>query len=202
MRVGSGVLAALAGIVALTIAGTADAGPVARPAKVSTLALRLGDRIEVAGTTISCVVQKSGTTVNFACVIGSLSRPVAHSYAVGIADKGADLAAVSASGGSAKLVTVVREPLINGARFVSPARRAKLFSVRPTTAILVGGTHIFCAVQSTDGTINVTCGLSSLAAHLQFPAGSYNVSESAKFALLGKVLQKRDFKTVAVRPQP
>src|ERR1700690_4081880 len=114
MRVGSVVAAALVGLAALAgvSAGTAAAGPDAKAAKIKTLALRLGDQLHVSGSSISCVVQKSGATVNFACVLGTLGGPNAHSYAVGIADKGADLARVSASGGSAKIVTVVQEPTI------------------------------------------------------------------------------------------
>jgi hypothetical protein len=74
--------------------------------------------------------------------------------------------------------------------------------VAPTTAVLVGGTHIFCAVQKTQGVINVTCGVSSLADHLQFPPGSYIVSESPRFALIAKAERGGNFKTVAARAQP
>jgi hypothetical protein len=169
---------------------------------VKTLRLRLGDRITVKGTPLACVVQDNGGTVNFACVEGSLATPRPHSFAVGIADKGADLAGVSASGGSAKLVTVVREPVVSGAAFASPGRGPRGFVVAPTTALLIGGTHIFCAVQTTQKTKNVTCGLSSFGHHLQFPAGTYVVSESTRFALLGKTGPKGAFKTVAARAQP
>ena len=150
MRAGSAAAAVLVGMAA--VAGV-DAGAVAAaPAKISTLSLRLGDQLRVTGSSISCIVQKSGATVNFACVLGSLSRPNAHSYAVGISDKGADLAAVSASGGSAKIVTAVQEPAISAAAFPSPARKAEAFAVAPTTAILVGGTHILlrCADDQRD----------------------------------------------------
>src|SRR5579859_4106066 len=98
MRVASAAAAALVGAGALGLhAGAAAAGP-ARTAKIATLRLRLGDQIHVSGSSISCVVQRSGVTVNLACVLGSLGRPDPHSYAVGIADKGADMAAVSATG--------------------------------------------------------------------------------------------------------
>jgi hypothetical protein len=190
-------------VVAGAPGGAASAAPARFAAeKLATLRLRLGDRIYVRGSTIACVVQSSRGRINFACVLGSLAAPEARSYAVGIADRGADLAAISAEGGSAKLVTVVGEPTVSGIPFPSPARRPHSYTVAPTTAVLVGGTHIFCAVQSTQGTINVTCGLSSFAARLQFPAGTYTVSESGRFALLGKVGPKSAFKTVAVKAQP
>jgi hypothetical protein len=192
----------LTAVLAAAVADDAVAGPHASGAAVRTLRLRLGDRISVKGTPLACVVQNSRGTVNLACVEGSLRSPVPHSYAVGIADKGADLAAVSASGASAKLVTVVQEPSVRGAAFPSPSRGARAFAIAPTAALLVGGTHIFCAVQTTDGTVNVTCGLSSIAQHLQFPAGTYIVSESTRFALLGKTEPKDKFKTVAARSQP
>jgi hypothetical protein len=197
------VVAALSVAAAAGAAGAAYAAPahVAAP-RVKTLRLKLGDRIEVKGTPLACVVQDSGGTVNFACVEGSLASPLPHSFAVGIADKGADLAGVTASGSSAKLVTVVHEPSVSGASFAIPARRPRKFVVTPTTALLIGGTHIFCAVQTTQATRNVTCGLSSFAHHLQFPAGTYVVSESARFALLGKTGPKGAFKTVAARSQP
>ena len=105
MRVRSVAAAALAGAAAVAgmSAGGAAAGPAVKTAKISTLRLRVGDQVHVSGSSISCVVQKSGATVNFACVLGTLGTPVAHSYAVGIADKGADLARVSLGGGSAKI---------------------------------------------------------------------------------------------------
>jgi hypothetical protein len=204
MRVRSVAAAALAGTAAIAgmNAGAAAAGPAIKAAKISTLRLRLGDQVHVAGSSISCVVQKSGTIVNFTCVLGSLSSPHAHSYAVGIADRATDLARVSAGGGSVKIVTVVAEPAISGSAFPSPSRRPKAFTVAPTTAILVGGTHVFCAVQSTSGTINVTCGLSSFEDKLEFPVGTYSVAESGKFALLAKVQRTHDFKPVSVRAQP
>ena len=191
----------LTAVVAAAVAADTAAASASKPA-VRELHLMLGDRIRVTGTPLACVVQNSGGTVNFACVEGSLHTPIPHSYAVGIADKGADLAAVSGSGASAKLVTVVREPVVRGATFAIPTRAARTFKVVTTTAILIGGTHIFCAVQRTDGTVNVTCGLSSLAQHLQFPPGTYIVSESTRFALLGKTEAKDNFKTVAVKSRP
>jgi len=202
VRALSGVVALAVGIAVLGGAGASAAGPRASAAKVKTLELKLGDRLKVKGTTLACVVQNSGGVVNLACLDGSLSKPIPHSYAVGIANKGADLAQVSASGGSAKVVTVVQEPTISGGDFVVPAGGPKAYAVAPTTALLIGGTHVFCAVQTTSGTVNVTCGLSSLADKLQFPSGSYTVSESAKFSVLGKVQPHNGFKTVAAKTQP
>jgi hypothetical protein len=49
---------------------------------------------------------------------------------------------------------------------------------------------------------NVTCGVSSLADHLQFRPGTYIVSESARFALMAKAEPGGNFKTVAAKTQP
>ena len=83
-----------------------------------------------------------------------------------------------------------------------PTGKVQSYTLAAPTAVLVGGTHIFCAVERAAGTINVTCGLSSLAAHLQYPVGSYITSESSRFALMGQVEPKGAFKTVAARAQP
>jgi len=199
----SAAAAALTGVVALAgAAGALADGHRAHAAKVRTVRVRLGDHLVVAGSPLQCIVQRSSGTVNLTCAYGTLSSPVLHSYAVAIADRGADIAQLTRGGASAKLITIVQEPRLSGAPFTSPTRAPRVLTVAPTTAVLVGGTHIFCAVQRTGGTVNVTCGLSTLARRLQFPTGSYTVSESAKFALLGKVAPHNGFKTVSARQQP
>jgi hypothetical protein len=191
--------AALVWVSAIALAAGRGA---AGTASVRTLQLELGDRIHVKGTRLRCVVQANGGKTNLVCIEGSLTAPVPHSFAVGIADDGADLAAVSASGASAKLLADVQQPTVSGAAFPPPGRAPRAFTLAPTTAVLIGGTHVFCAVQRTQGVVNVTCGVSSLAAHLQFPTGTYIVSESPRFALIAKAEPHQNFKTVAVRSQP
>jgi hypothetical protein len=187
---------------ALAAAGAVASAAGSHVAGVQTLGVELGDRFHVKGTRLRCVVQTNGGTVNLVCIEGGLTAPVPHSFAVGIADRGADLASVSASGNSAKLVVAVKQPTVPGAAFPMPARGRRALTVAPTTAVLVGGTHIFCAVQRTQGLTNVTCGVSSFADGLQFPRGSYIVSESERFALMAKAERGKRFKTVAARTQP
>jgi hypothetical protein len=196
------LIGALIGLVALGCAGVSAfaAGPRASSASVGTLNLKLGDQLYVKGARLACVVQKSGVTINFVCVKGTLSSPIAGGYGVGIADKAADLAAVSAN--SAKVVKVVQEPAVAGATFPVPARKPHAYTLGPTVAVLIGGTHIFCALQKTDRIINVTCGLSSIAAGLQYPPGTYAISLSARTAILFQKKPKGQVKTIAIKAQP
>jgi len=187
---------------ASVVPGVAAASSPASGAAVKKLSLKVGDHILVKGASLACVVQSSGGILNFACVDGGLASPRPKSFAIGIADRGVDLAEMSPSGGSAKVISGTREPTISGAAFAVPSRQPKTYTVSPSsTALLIGGTHIFCAVQTTKGVINVTCGISTLADHLQFPTGTYIVSESAKFALIGKTVNGA-FKTLAYKTQP
>ena len=187
---------------ALALAGAAAASSTASTTAVTKLSLKVGDHILVKGASLACVVQNSGGILNFACVDGSLSSPRPKSFAIGIADRAVDLAKLSPSGGSANVISGARQPKISGAAFAVPSRGPKTYTVSPSsTALLIGGTHIFCAVQTTKGVINVTCGLSTLADHLQFPTGTYIVSESTKFALIGKTVNG-GFKTLAYKTQP
>jgi len=199
-------MAVLVASAALAGAGAtaANAGPHARSATVSTLTLRLGDQLHVTGTPLWCLVQKSNGIINFACFDGSLASPKPDSYALGIADKAADLGQVSASGQNAKVLTVVQEPSVSGPTFTAPSRKAHLINAAPTTVLVIGGTHVFCVVQKSQGVVNVTCALSTSAGKLLAPIGSYSVEESTTFAVIGKVLPKSKggFKTVAAETQP
>jgi hypothetical protein len=203
VRRGGGIgVIAVVGALAFLIwgAGGAAAGPRASTAAVATYHLRLGDTVSLKGTTIECVVQKQNGIINFACLKGGLSSPMQGSYAVGIADKGVDIAQVS--GDSAKLLKVVAEPAVGGAAFPTPTRSSQHFDIAPTAGLLIGGTHVFCAVEFAVGVRNVTCGLSSLALRLQFPAGSLIASESETFALLGKSEAHGQFQNVSLKTQP
>lgn len=197
-----GLCAAVVALACAAAGAGAASAPRATTASVRTLHLRVGDQLHVKGTPLACAVQTSSGTINVVCVEGSLSAPTPGTYAVGIADKAVDLAAVSAS--SAKLLKVVSEPGVPGAKFVVPSGPARSYTVSPPAAVLVGGTHIFCAVEAATAAapINVTCGLSTLAAGLQFGAGSYITSESSRFALLLKSGPKGGSKTIAAKAQP
>ena len=196
-------VAALIGLVALACAGASGlaAGP-ASSASTPTVYVKLGDQLFVKGAPVACVVQNSGGTINVVCVKGSPSSPTPGGYGVGIADSGADIAAISTH--SAKLVKSVREPAVSGVTFTVRPGKPRSYTLAPPAAVLIGGTHIFCAVERANGTIpiNVTCGLSSLAAGLQYPQGTYITSESSRFALLGQIGSKGAFKTIAAKAQP
>src|SRR5579871_4674462 len=165
-------------------AGVASAGAGAVPASIRTYDLKLGDIVVVKGAPIQCVVQRNRGVLNLTCVKGTLASPVRHSYAVGIADRAADLATITA--GAARLDTLVSEPALHGPLFAVRPGSPRRFTIAPVAALLVGGTHIFCAIDRATGSINVTCGLSTLALRLQFPPGSFITSISSAFALIDK----------------
>lgn len=200
----AGSAAVLCALVAFACVGASAsaAGPRASSAAPATVYLRVGDQVYVKGSPVACVVQRSSGTINMVCVKGSPSSPTPGGYGIGIADTGTEVVAVSAN--SAKLVKGVREPAVSGAKFATPAGKARAYTLAPPAALLVGGTHIFCAVEKASGAlpINVTCGLSSLAAALQYPPGSYITSESGRFALLAQAEPKRAFKTITLKAQP
>jgi len=197
-------MAALIGLVALAcvVASASAAGPRASSASLSPLYLKRGDQVYVKGAPVSCVVQNSSGTINVVCVKGSPASPTPGGYGIGIADTGAEIVAVATQ--SAKLVKGVREPAVSGAKFAVPPRKPRAYTLAPPAALLIGGTHIFCALEKASGGIpaNVTCGLSSLAAGLQYPAGTYITSESSRFALLAAAQPKGAFKTIALKTQP
>jgi len=199
---GAGLCAAVVALACAAASTGAAGAPRATIASIRTLHLRVGDQLYVKGAPLACVVQKSSGKINVVCVDGSLSSPTPGAYAVGIAEKAVDLAAVSAN--SAKVLKVVPEPGVSGAKFAVPSGPTRSYTVAPPAALLVGGTHIFCAVEAATAAdpINVTCGLSTLAAGLQFRAGTYITSESSRFALLLKIGPKGGSKTVAARVQP
>jgi hypothetical protein len=116
---------------------------------------------------------------------------------VGIADSGVRLAAVQ----PAQLLKAVAEPAVPGAKFAVRSGKPHAYTLAPPAAVLFGGTHIFCAVNSAGGT-NITCGLSSLAAHLQYPVHTYTIELSTRFAIVGEVEPKGAFKTITTKPQP
>ncbi len=93
---------------------------------------------------------------------------------------------------------------MSGAPFAVRPGKPHSYTLAPPAAVLIGGTHIFCALEKANGTIpiNVTCGLSSLAAGLQYPSGTYIASESSRFALLGRAGPKGSFHTLAFKAQP
>ena len=161
--------------------------------------MKPGDQLYVKGTPLVCAVENNGGTINIVCAIGSLSSPTAHSYGAGIADSGVRLAAVEPNG--SKILASINEPRVSGATFAVRPGNARAFTVAPPAAVLIGGTHIFCAVDTAAG-VNVTCGLSSLAAGLQYPVGSYVMSVSPRFALLGQAEPKGAFKTITFKSQP
>ncbi len=99
------------------------------------------------------------------------------------------------------------QPNVSGAVFATPNRkhgRRSSGPCTPPTAILVGSTHIFCAADVASGAgLNVTCGLSTLANHLSYPAGTYVTSFSDKFVLLGQAKGNGGLKTLgAFKKQP
>lgn len=192
-------------VTSLLVLGGVVASAFARQAKiasgVTTLFLKVGDQIHIKGSSLACVVQNSSGTINLVCVEGSLSLPKGNSYATGIADKAASLNRISANGNSQTIVRLVKQPAISGATFLVRPGAAKSFTVALNTAILVGGTHIFCAAQRTDNAINVTCGLSSIAAKLQYPNGSYLTIISGQIAALAQ-RQRGGVKTLAGKTQP
>jgi hypothetical protein len=190
-------LAAVAGAAALSASAlAAGSSPI-------TYSLKNNDQIFVKGTSIACVIQSSAGTLNLVCVDGSLSAPKGGSFAVGIADKAASLNQISAGGGSQKVVKLSLQPTVAGSKFPVRSGGAKSYTIpsTPSAALLIGGTHIFCVVQKT-GVVNVTCGVSSIADKLQFPAGSYVTIISPKVVLLAQKLAHGGVKTVVSRSQP
>jgi len=161
--------------------------------------MKPGDQLYVKGTPLVCAVENNRGTINIVCAIGSLSSPTPHSYGAGIADSGVRLAAVEPNG--SKVLRSINEPRVSGATFAVRPGKAQAYTVAPPAAVLIGGTHIFCAVDTAAG-VNVTCGLSSLAAGLQYPVGSYIMSVSPRFALLGQAEPKAAFKTITFKSQP
>jgi hypothetical protein len=199
---GAGLCAAVVALACAAASAGAASAPQATIASIRTLHLRVGDQLHVKGAPLACVVQKSSSKINVVCVEGSLSSPTPGAYAVGIADKAADLASVNAN--SAKVLEVVPEPGVSGAKFAVPSGPTRSYTVAPPAALLVGRTHIFCAVETASATdpINITCGLSTLAAGLRFRAGTYITSESSRFALLLKIGPRGGSNTIAARVQP
>lgn len=164
---------------------------------MTTVYVKVGDQLAVKGSPIVCAVQNSNGTLNIVCAEGKLSSPTQGSYGVGIADSGVRLGAVTPS----KLVKAVAEPAVSGAKFAVRSGKPHVYTLSPPSAVLFGGTHIFCALNSAGG-INITCGLSSLAAHLQYPVHTYIMELSTRSAIVGEVEPKGAFKTVAAKAQP
>jgi hypothetical protein len=190
---------AVSAFVALGVAGALATDVQASSQSITKVSMKPGDQLRVKGSPIVCAVQNNGGTLNIVCAIGSLSSPTLHSYGAGIADSGVRLAQVEPNG--SKLVKSINEPRVSGATFAVRPGKAQAYTVAPPAAVLIGGTHIFCAVDTAAG-LNITCGLSSLAAGLQYPVGSYIMSVSSRFALLGQAEPKAAFKTITFKSQP
>jgi hypothetical protein len=193
---------AVSAFVALGGAGASASGVQAANQAITRVSMKPGDQLYVKGTPLVCAVQNNGGTIDIVCAIGSLSSSTPHSYGAGIANSGVRLAAVEPNG--SKLLRSINEPRVSGATFAVRPGKPRSYIVAPPAAVLIGGTHIFCAVEKANGSIpvNVTCGLSSLAAGLQYPVGSYIMSVSSRFALLGQAEPKAAFKTITFKSQP
>ncbi len=198
---------------AAVIAGAAlvCAGATASQAVVSAgaasphvLYVKPGDAFVVKGTTLTCQVFNS-KPVAVQCINSSTPKalkPAFGSYGIGVDAAVAAIFRVEPR--SAPIEVRYHQPNVSGAVFATPNRKHAIkWTVTPPTAILVGSTHIFCAADVASGAgLNVTCGLSTLANHLSYPAGTYVTSFSDKFVLLGQAKGNGGLKTLAFKKQP
>lgn len=181
------MVAALSAVVCAGAMAPAAIAP-ASAASPHILYIRPGDGFIVKGTTLTCQVFTS-QPIALQCANSATTKslvPDYGSYGIGV---DADAAAIfRVEPHNAPVELRYPEPSVSGAMFATPtSKKGTDWTVTPPTGILVAGTHIFCAadVAAVAG-LNVTCGLSTVADQLQYPAGSYVVSFSDKFVLLGK----------------
>jgi len=190
--------------VALLSAVTAGAGPRARTASLAGLAP--GDRFHVTGTPVVCAVDSSRAATSVVCALRSIRSPTPGSYRVAISDAHVLLAAVKSR--SPKVVRQITEPATRGAVFGSPAGAPEAYKLTVGENVEIGGSHILCEVRDVHGFgIYVICGLAvtttiGTATEITFPAGSYLIAVSTRFADLEKVEPDNRVTSVAYESQP
>jgi len=145
--------AAIVAVVAVPVAAGATTTGGAR-----VLRLNPGDQLAVGGTHLHCSVSQRAP-ITLACGKGTARGPSAGTYGFALADAAA---LVLRSGASGQAVAVLRRRQPAPAGRGTPAHAASVRSTvaGPDTVILVGGTHLVCAVSPQSRGNAITCGLS------------------------------------------
>ncbi len=169
--------AALVALAALT-ATSASAAP------MSSIPLKIGDVVDVAGTPVVCVAMTSNHKNGIACVLWKGSKPMVGTYGVGLAVDGtAEIEKLKAGGGSQ---TIFKRKLQSVRATVYKAHVGDLFGFQVNDSLSIGCEVInvtSTAVEPLLRGVKVICLRSN--GKTSVP-NSYYVSISAKFAAVAK----------------
>jgi hypothetical protein len=159
--------------------------------------LHAGDQVAISGAHIRCAVS-SGLPRTIACGLGNARSPFVGTYEVAVADQ----AVLLLKAAQAAPVLVLREaqPKVSVSSFPVAAGRPRTLTVGVGTALMVAGSHVFCAVTS-QGAIAVVCGLTASNSGVYIP-GTYLGVITPRQAVLWKKLPGDKVKTVISRRQP
>jgi len=195
-RISVGVVALLA----MTGVGVWVGSASARLGAGRTVLVRLhaGDQVAVSGTHIRCSVS-SGLPRTIACGLGNARSPFVGSYGVAVADQAVLL--LRAAQTAPVLVLRETQPKVNVSAFPAVQGAPRTLTVKVGTALTVAGSHVFCAVITSQRTTAVVCGLTASNSGV-YITGTYLGVITPRQAVLWKKLPGDKVKTVISRKQP
>lgn len=187
----------------VVLAATAGSAAASTGNAAGPITLRGGDLVTVRGSSVHCAVSaaSSANPLTIVCGKGNAQSPAPGTYAIGFADTAAIVIKSSASR-QPELVVREAQPVDSRAAFPPSSRgKSSALTVGVGDELLVGGTHVLCAISSEQKVPTMTCGLLA-PGQGTFVLKSYVGIVSDKFAFLSRLVSGTKFKDVVAKAQP